>query len=190
MLSNSALSEMVKRTNAGFDSTFPESEAGYLLHDEYLKILDLADDMKLLLKLEMMAPNYYRGHKQNVGVIQKIMDKLSVFAKESNAIMFHCHRVLEKVYPDRIEVVSVWPNGQCLMEFLENENVKEIASELNELMGDDNGNGGVETQVYGKLQVAVGILEALKNIFVGSHNRFATDIGYILHPKANSKHLH
>ena len=97
------MSELVKRTNATLDSTFPPPEAGYLLHDEYRKALDLADDTKLLLKLEMVAPNYYRGWKANVVVIRKIMDKLSLFAKESNAVMFHCHRVLEKVYPDRME---------------------------------------------------------------------------------------
>ena len=184
---NSTLSDMVKRINATLDSTFPPSEAGYLLHDDYLNALDLVDDTKVMLKMEMVVPNYWSGSKQNVNLIRNLMAELSEYAKKCNAVMFHCHRVLEKVYPERMELVSIWPNEQCLMDFLQNERAQKIVSKFNELMSDDDGKGAVECQMYG--HSADDAVNAVKNAFVGCTKVINTDVGYILHPLASSNHL-
>eukprot|EP01084_Bolivina_argentea_P128266 226748_1 len=46
----SNISKLIKNICSSLDSTFPETDAGYLLHNNYLKALDLADDTKMMIK--------------------------------------------------------------------------------------------------------------------------------------------
>merc|ERR1719204_91080 len=108
------LSQQVRRVNAALDSTFPETQAGYLLHAQHLKALDYADHTRLMCKLQVTVPDYHRGNKEVAQEIRNMVAKLSEHASEAFAVMFHLHCVCDKVYPDKLELVSVWPNAQCL----------------------------------------------------------------------------
>ena len=189
------LSSKMKQTVKGIGSTFPMSDAGYLFHEECLKALDYADDTKLMLKFHMIAPKYSQSDTKNVELIFDIMGRMSVYAKESYAVMFNAHRLDQKEYPDHLELISIWPNIQCLIEFLQNEKVQVIIYEFKELMISQtdkmNRKNYFLCELYSEIEIKEEVMTMIKIVFddIGYTQQLKTDIGYILHPKANSSQL-
>ena len=189
------LSSKVKQTTKGIGSTFPKSDAGYLLHEECFKALDYADDTKLMFKFHMIAPKYSQGNTKNVELIFDIMERMSVYAKQSYAVMFSAHRLNDKTYPDHLELISIWPNIQCLIEFLQNEKVQTIIYEFKELMISQtdtmNRKNHFLCELYSDIEINEEVMGMIKMVFddIGYTQQIKTDVGYILHPKANSSQL-
>ena len=69
-----------------------------------------------MFKFHMIAPKYSKGNTKNVELIFDIMERMSAYAKQSYAVMFSIHRLDEKAYPDHLELISIWPNIQCLID--------------------------------------------------------------------------
>ena len=89
----------------------------------------------------------------------------------------------------RLELVSVWPNAQCLAEFLHKEAVQGILTKFKALIGNGGNKKNMRCELYG--DVADELVQSVRMVFadVGETRRVDTDAGYILHPKANSGHL-
>eukprot|EP01083_Nonionella_stella_P139349 424935_1 len=185
----SNLSDTVKRVNGQWGSIFPETDAGYLLNQNYLKTLDCADGTQIMLKWNIKSPQYYRGNKQNVEVIRGIMNKLAVHAQQSKAIIFHSHRLAPKAYPDQMETIGIWPSCDCVEAFWNTKEVEVIMTEFKKFIVANTKNWNrklhVSCEVYGD-KIDEEVYETIESVFddIGVTKQIKTDIGYVLHPQA------
>ena len=73
---------------------------------------------------EIKVPGYYydNGDKSLMNNIFSSINNWSKIGEKYFCIVFNCHRLMSKNYPDLLELITIWPNKKLFLKFLNDKN--------------------------------------------------------------------